>query len=241
MKKTRICALLLVLAMLLAGCRLGPSSPDSGSGPAITDPTTQPATVPTTEAVKVPTEPATVPTTAPVTVPTEPATVPTEPVAVGIHDGHKPGDQFPMTILLEGMEESVMARHYVSPAGDYQMDYFYEDFLLEETQNGQDYIWRGPEDMGILGYMCITVTPGLKAQDQAQLICARMNAQAERTVFAGFEGLTVSATLGNSFVTHYIFDTPKGCVEIETSCIIEGLEGIGARMHAMLSTFEMLP
>lgn len=165
----------------------------------------------------------------------------TGPVLTGIHAGHKSGDRFPKTIMLEGMEESVMAEHYVSRSGEYCMDYFYEDFTLEQASNGEDLLWRGLDGGDILGYLSIRVTPGLKAEDQAELISVRMGADAQDSTFAGFDTFVIAGYAGDSHVTYYVFDTPRGCVEIEMACIIEGLEGIGARMHAMLATFEILP
>lgn len=165
----------------------------------------------------------------------------TEPELTGIHTAHKSGDRFETIIMLEGMEEPAMAEHFVNPNGVYCIDYFYEDFELVEDSNGESFLWRGFDGGDILGYMCLRVTPGLKAADQARLICLRMNADAQNVTFAGYDALEISGYIGESYVTHYLFDTPRGCVEIEIACIIEGLEGIGARMHAMLATFEMLP
>lgn len=172
-------------------------------------------------------------TPAPTTTPQE-----TQP---GPHAGHQAGDRFPMVIMLEGMEEQAMAEHFVNQNGAYCMDYFYEDFELLEAPSGESFLWRGIDGGDILGYMCLSATPGLKAVDQAQLICLRMDAEAENTTFAGYDALVIGGQLGDSYVTHYLFDTPRGCVEVEMACIIEGLEGIGARMHAMAATLQILP
>ncbi len=165
----------------------------------------------------------------------------TPPVDTGIHSGHKAGDCFPMTIKLEGMEEPVMAQHFVNQTEDYCIDYFYEDFELMEGIQGESFVWKGYDDSVVFGYLCITVTPGLQAEDQAQLVSLRMNTEAKKTKFSGYDALMIAGASGDSHVTYYLFDTPRGCVEIEMACITEALEGIGARMYAMLDTLQIYP
>lgn len=224
----KVLALLLAAALLVcaAGCKAA-ETVDNAQGattPALTTPTTTPEPTTTSEPITTP-----APTT---------TTQQTQP---GLHDGHKAGDRFPMTIMLEGMEEQAMAEHFVNQNGAYCLDYFYEDFELLEDPSGESFLWRGIDGGDILGYMCLSATPGLKAADQAELIGLRMDAKAESTTFAGYDALVISGYLGDSYVTHYVFDTPRGCVEVEMACIIEGLEGIGARMNAMAATLQILP
>lgn len=163
------------------------------------------------------------------------------PADTGLHAGHKAGDCFPMTIMLEGTEEPVMAQHFVNETEDYCIDYFYEDYELMEGIQGESFVWKGYDDSVVFGYLCISVIPGLRAEDQAQLVSLRMDAEAEKTKFSGYDALVIAGASGDSHVTYYLFDTPRGCVEIEMACVTEALEGIGARMYAMLDTLQIYP
>ncbi len=221
----KVLALLLVVALLV--CAAGCKAKDSAAEQQHTT-TSESTTTPESTTI-----PESITTPAPTTTPQQ-----TQP---GLHDGHKAGDRFPMTIMLEGMEEQAMAEHFVNQNGAYCLDYFYEDFELLEDPSGESFLWRGIDGGDILGYMCLSATPGLKAADQAELIGLRMDAKAESTTFAGYDALVISGYMGDSYVTHYVFDTPRGCVEVEMACIIEGLEGIGARMNAMAATLQILP
>ena len=214
----RIVAVLLIAVLLIgvAGCK---SSKDKSDAPL--DPTT----------------------TAQITTPQVTTPLVTTPIVdTTLHAGHKPGDCFPMTIMLEGMEETVMAQHFVNQSEDYCIDYFYEDFELMEGVQGESFVWnKGYDDSAIFGYLCISVIPGLRAEDQAQLVSLRMDAKAEMTKFSGYDALRIAGSSGDTHVTYYLFDTPRGCVEIEIACITEALEGIGTRMYAMLDTLQIYP
>lgn len=182
-------------------------------------------------------------TTAQTTTPQATTLLVTTPIVdTGLHAGHKLGDCFSMTIMLEGMEEPVMAQHFVNQTEDYCIDYFYEDFELMEGVQGESFVWnKGYDDSAIFGYLCISVIPGLRAEDQAQLVSLRMDAEAKKTKFRGYDALMIAGASGDSHVTYYLFDTPRGCVEIEMACVTEALEGIGARMYAMLDTLQIYP
>ena len=208
--------LIIVFLISVAGCK---SSQDKSDAPL--DPTT----------------------TAQITTPQPTTPLATTPIVdTGLHAGHEPGDCFPMTIMLEGMEEPVMARHYVNQTEDYCIDYFYEDFELLEGVRGESFVWNmGDDDSAIFGYLCISVIPGLRAEEQVELVSLRMDAEAEKTKLSGYDALMIAGAFGDSRVTYYLFDTPRGCVEIEMACITEALEGIGARMYAMLDTLQIYP
>lgn len=139
----------------------------------------------------------------------------------GIHGIHLPGDSFSMTILLEGMEETVHARHYEDPKGVYRMDYFYEDFALTEEAAAQRFTWQYLEG----SYLRIRTEADTPPADAA-----------ETAAIAGQDAVAVTTYSGDSVTTVYYLDT----LTIEIACPLEALEGIGARIHAMLATLEII-
>lgn len=185
----------------------------------------------------------TVPTT--LTAPAITTACPTEPtedaaITDGIHAGHRPDTVFSMTILLEGMEETVNARHISGGQGRYRMDYFWEDFDLREDTGSQAFLWKYTADTPV-NSMCIRIDGTAGAAQLSQAALAGLEDAETADALAGNRrAIQISGYRDGICLTNYYFDIADGCVVIEMSCTVEALEGIGARMHAMLDTLEFL-
>lgn len=221
MKLAKLFTLLLLASLLLfaVGCQQEDPTPTT-TAPTVTEPgITEP---PVTE--------------------TSPTDLPEEiPISDGIHAGHIPGYRFPMTILLEGMEEPVNAEHFEDSRGIYRMDYFYEDFDLQQSGDSQTLLWKYTAAEPPVNYMRIRIdkTAGA-AQLSREVVGDLEGAEPQDALVGNHKAIMVTVYQESSSMTFYFFDTTAGCVIIEMNCALEALEGIGSRMQAMLDTLEVL-
>ena len=171
-----------------------------------------------------------------------------------IHAGHTDGTRFETTITLEGMPEPVQAEHLDCKGGAFSIDYFYEDFFHQSSEYGDTFAWSYSEDMVSGHYLSISITPGMTAAEvltYADITLTEGFAQVtkENTTVAGYDAVVAicAAPVDTSYyaadaeVLFYYIDTPHGCMTIEQCCSLEALEGVGARMSAMLATLRIGP
>lgn len=210
----RMCLLVLAAAMLhLAGCK------SSGMGQ-----------IPqTTEAE--PTSP-TVQTTAPVLA-----------AWSGVHEDHRPGDRFDTVIMIEGMEEPVRAEHVECADGSFCLDFFCEDFESVLTDNGIQLLWKYVPQEELAQFMKIERIADTDMPSLEQAMYDRMSAlgtvSQSKEQLAGYEAVMMAVTDGEMYRMAYCMETEYGCISVEMQCTLEAAEGIGSRMHQILSSLQI--
>ncbi len=219
--------LALVLALPLAAC--------SPKGPEESDPPPQTESVP--PVVEPTTDPGPDESGLPVESPDPEGGDPEDPdnVAVGERDDT-------LTFIIEGVEETVPAVRHTSWMG-YAMTYDPERFTLNEDDGGDIYLAEPQEGLPNV-YLSVSIVDGLTAEETVEGLRLQADIQEEgQTVSLGANRYAATrlswaaGSAGADAVTEYYVTEQNGTVFlIELGNFVEGQEGYGSRLSAMLDT-----
>lgn len=165
------------------------------------------------------------------------------PVSVD-NEGRAAGDRFEMTIQIEGEDEIVQAEHIVDNRNTYAIDYFYEDFDHLDGEATNSFVWKYSDAEVLLSNMSISLATESDAAALADNVRDYFesigNFEEGTAEIAGHDAVVFTAYNDIACYTNYYLDIAQGGICIEMVCSIEGAEGIGARMNAMLDTLEFI-
>lgn len=225
-RRAALSVLALLLLASLAAC--SPKAPE-GSEPVET-PTVQPTGTPAPPAE--PTQSAPPPTDTP-----DPAEDPEDPdnMAVGERDTT-------LTVVVEGVEEIVPAVRHTSWLG-YAITYDPAMFTLNEDDGGDVYLAEMVEGRPNV-YLSVSTLDGLTADEAVESLREMNDIEAEgQTVSLGANRYAAAylkwsgGAGGNDPVSEFYVTEQNGTVFlVELGNFVDGLEGYGARLDAMLAT-----
>lgn len=147
-----------------------------------------------------------------------------------------------MTVILEGEEETVPAIRHTSWMG-YAMTYDPEWFTLTEEDGGDYYLAETVEGRPNV-YVAVSIVDGLSAEETVEGLRTQLELEEEGRVLA-FGAHDYAATClhyaagagGNDATTEFYVTEQNGTVFlVELGCFVDGTEGFGARLSAMLAT-----
>lgn len=154
----------------------------------------------------------------------------------------------PITIEIEGMEETINGLQHI---GDrYQIIYDADRFEYSKKEEGDTFIAENP-DPAIYPYVYLSINylENKSASDYIGELSDLLSKDGLETEIAAdapignYKGSIVTARSGsewNSIIrNYYIIENGTGLYIIESQYFLEAAEGYGARIHAMLSTFEI--
>ena len=227
MNKTRILALpVLVLAALLTLTACTPEGPGESAVPA-------PGGTDAVEETGAPEESAPAETET-----AQPSQDPEDPENMTVGDRNDT-----LTFLIEGTEETVDAVRHTSWMG-YAMTYDPARFTLTEGEDGVDYYLAETVEGRPNVYIAVSLVEGLTAEETVEGLRLQQDIQEEgETVALGANRYAATylrwaqGAGSNDQVTEFYVTEQNGAVFlIEVGNFVDGQEGYGARLRAMLDT-----
>ena len=161
------------------------------------------------------------------------------------------GERFETTIMLGGMEETVLYEHAVNAAMGIEIDYDYEILQRYSDSDKEYFVSRYDDPQNPLDYLEIR-----RSAEDAETAAARVREELEKEydVFVQSYALeragscievNASVIKGTNLMpdllqTVYIIPAADGCIIAASHCTIESSEGFGHRIDYMLNTLSFL-
>ena len=214
-------ALIIALALSLAGCAKTPAPAPTAEPAPTTEPTSEPA--PTAE-----------PTATPA-----PGT--------GVPDG----ERREAVIGIEGMEETVQYEHVRDDALGFEMDYDYERFERRRGDGRESFVSLWDDAESPENYLAVTFDPrsAEAAADAISAVLSESYDVIRETAEFGRAGecivLDASADKNgrtpDRLMAVFIVPAEDGCRIAAAHFYFEAAEGFGRRFRSMIDTFSLLP
>lgn len=221
---TRFMALILLLTLMLAACSPGPpgesTTPDPNATETMTETsgpeTSEPGQTDSPEITEDPEDP--------------------ENLTVGDRDDT-------LTFTIEGVEETVDAVRHTSWLG-YGMTYDPATFTLTEEEDGTDRYQAEAVEGRPDVYVSVCVVEDMTAEEMVEKIRQQHDIQEEgETVSLGANRYAATylrwaegAGSNDQVIEYYVTDQNGTIFLVEVGNFVDGTEGFGARMQAMLDT-----
>ncbi len=166
--------------------------------------------------------------------------------------GRQDGERFEVTVVVEGMEETVRYEHIVNETLGFEMDYDYERLERYSEPERERFIseWEDPDDPwnylevkridGDAETAAAAVSEDL--QERYETLSSEectLDAAGRCVRFVAADAREEGAPSG-SIQTVYVIPAGDGCILAEAHCTIESAEGFGARIAQILNTLSVI-
>ena len=162
-----------------------------------------------------------------------------------IATGRQNGERFGISIIVEGMEESVRYEHAVNETMGIEIDYDYENFERRSETDCERFVSRYDSDP--TNYLEIR-----RSAEDADTVAAAISEELSKTYDILREPYTLDRagvciridasrikganTMSDLLQMVYVIPTADGCVVAAAHYTIESAEGFGARIHSIINT-----
>lgn len=160
-----------------------------------------------------------------------------------------PADPAPVTIEIEGMKETMYGLWHTGNA--YRIMYDVDRFEFSDKDGSDTFVAENP-DPAIYPYVYVSIhhienkTSAAYIKELSDTLSKNsLKSEITSDVSIGnYKGTKISAKAGtewNSIIrNYYIIEDGTSIYTIESQYFLEAAEGYGARIHAMLNTFEIM-